>query len=140
MAGSADDGPGGRGARRRPCGGTTAAATAAAAAPNLNTSALTSILASHKRTNARMDRTQFEGAEREFRRVGGVGDVVSAYEEAAAREAHAVASLARTAAVARAPKALRRSTPTGDSSIGVADDGGPPSSRGLLLRLSSACS
>mmetsp|Transcript_70242 Transcript_70242/g.139127 ORF Transcript_70242/g.139127 Transcript_70242/m.139127 type:complete len:155 (-) Transcript_70242:193-657(-) len=52
----------------------------------LNTSALLSIIASQKRTNNRMDKTQFEGADRAFRLRGGLGNVYSVYEQAKARE------------------------------------------------------
>mmetsp|Transcript_63075 Transcript_63075/g.150329 ORF Transcript_63075/g.150329 Transcript_63075/m.150329 type:complete len:172 (+) Transcript_63075:107-622(+) len=41
-----------------------------------NASALLSIVASAQRTNARMDRDMFIGAEQEFRRVGGHGRIV----------------------------------------------------------------
>merc|ERR1712087_753339 len=58
----------------------------------LNMSALGTIISSQKRTNARMDSTQFERADREFKRVGGVGDVYEAYAEAAVREAGALES------------------------------------------------
>mmetsp|Transcript_141784 Transcript_141784/g.200813 ORF Transcript_141784/g.200813 Transcript_141784/m.200813 type:complete len:121 (-) Transcript_141784:8-370(-) len=56
----------------------------------LNTSALGSILSSNRRTNARMDRTQFEAAEKELRRVGGEDDVVGCYKQAVEREAKAI--------------------------------------------------
>mmetsp|Transcript_17551 Transcript_17551/g.33014 ORF Transcript_17551/g.33014 Transcript_17551/m.33014 type:complete len:120 (+) Transcript_17551:28-387(+) len=56
----------------------------------LNTSALGSILSSNRRTNARMDRTQFEAAEKELRRVGGEDDVVGKYKQAAEREAKVI--------------------------------------------------
>lgn len=47
----------------------------------LNTSALGSIISSNRRTNARMDRTQFEGAEKELRRVGGDEEVLACYKQ-----------------------------------------------------------
>merc|ERR1719188_2922376 len=63
----------------------------------LNMSALGTIISSRKRTNARMDSTQFEKADREFKRVGGVGDVYEAYAEAAVREAGALESAVKHA-------------------------------------------
>merc|ERR1712194_406063 len=56
----------------------------------LNTPALGSIIASQKRTNNRMDRTQFEAADKELRRVGGTGSCLAAYEESMSREAVAL--------------------------------------------------
>ncbi|CAJ1423302.1 unnamed protein product [Effrenium voratum] len=56
----------------------------------LNMSALGSIISSNRRTNARMDRTQFEAAEKELRRVGGEDDVVGCYKQAVEREAKVI--------------------------------------------------
>eukprot|EP00434_Breviolum_minutum_P038725 symbB.v1.2.034364.t1/scaffold4421.1/size39867/2 len=53
-------------------------------------SALGSLISSNRRTNARMDRTQFEGAEKELRRVGGDEEVVACYKQAAEREAKVI--------------------------------------------------
>eukprot|EP00913_Durusdinium_trenchii_P013242 g12429.t1 len=56
----------------RPSGG----AAERKARVGLNMSALGSLISSNRRTNARMDRTQFEGAEKELRRVGGEEEVI----------------------------------------------------------------
>eukprot|EP00931_Biecheleriopsis_adriatica_P119278 TRINITY_DN94518_c0_g1_i1.p1 TRINITY_DN94518_c0_g1~~TRINITY_DN94518_c0_g1_i1.p1 ORF type:complete len:126 (+),score=21.11 TRINITY_DN94518_c0_g1_i1:69-446(+) len=61
----------------------------------LNTSALGSILFSNRRTNARMDRTQFEAAEKELRRVGGDEDVTGAYKQAVQRETKVIETVTK---------------------------------------------
>mmetsp|Transcript_31015 Transcript_31015/g.68524 ORF Transcript_31015/g.68524 Transcript_31015/m.68524 type:complete len:148 (+) Transcript_31015:75-518(+) len=61
-----------------------------------NAGALFSIVASQQRTNARMDREMFIGAEQEFRRVGGRGPVVlRELADDAARVQEAAAQLPR---------------------------------------------
>ncbi|CAK9056725.1 Hypothetical protein SCF082_LOCUS30536, partial [Durusdinium trenchii] len=70
----------------RPSGG----AAERKARVGLNMSALGSLISSNRRTNARMDRTQFEGAEKELRRVGGEEEVVACYKQAAEREAKVI--------------------------------------------------
>merc|ERR1711924_475343 len=68
-----------------------------------NTSALGSIIASQQRTNARMDKTMFEGAENEFRRVGGQGTVeISILREQAAEDQAKAAAFGAAAKAARA--------------------------------------
>ncbi|CAE8703556.1 unnamed protein product, partial [Polarella glacialis] len=90
--------------------------------PRLGVGALGSIISSHRRTNARMDRTQFENAEKELRRVGGDEDVVGAYLQAAKRDPVIMGQNrgGRTTTAAGGREVLRR-----ESSPERSRDGGP---------------
>eukprot|EP00928_Gymnodinium_smaydae_P033877 TRINITY_DN2413_c0_g9_i1.p1 TRINITY_DN2413_c0_g9~~TRINITY_DN2413_c0_g9_i1.p1 ORF type:complete len:184 (-),score=16.67 TRINITY_DN2413_c0_g9_i1:188-739(-) len=102
--------------------------------------ALRSIIASNRRTNARLDKTQFERAAEELKRVGGVGDVLGAYEQAAKREADVV-SAQKSAAEhehakhKRSNNEQRAATRTASQRVLKSDSDGAQSARPQLSEL-----